>query len=129
MSKKKSLDDIFDDDPFGLLNVKPNGKASPTADDRLLEKFREVERFYEQYQQPPETGSNVAREERTLYVRLTGLKESPESRDALKDLDTYGLLGEEAKPVNSLDDILDADSLGLLSTSAEDIFDLNHVPA
>lgn len=129
MSDKKSLDDIFDDDPFGLLNVKPKGGGTPKADDRLTEKFREIVKFYEEHQRPPEAGPDVAMEERTLYMRLKGLKDSPESQAALKNMDTYGLLGDqETKPIHSLDDVLDDDSLGLLEPPADDIFNLTHIP-
>jgi hypothetical protein len=47
MAIKGSLDDIFNDDPFGLLNVKPNSSPARNADERLVASFEEINSFYE----------------------------------------------------------------------------------
>ena len=36
MDKESILKEIFDNDPFGLLNVKPKKLASITSDERLV---------------------------------------------------------------------------------------------
>ena len=41
MDKDKILDDIFNNDPLGLLNFKPKNTNVRTADEHLLDSFRE----------------------------------------------------------------------------------------
>ena len=48
MDKDKVLDEIFNDDPFGLLNVKPKVSNVRTADERLIASFEEINKFVEQ---------------------------------------------------------------------------------
>jgi hypothetical protein len=44
MDKKSILDDIFSNDPFGLLNVKATS-SSKTEDQRLVQSFEELNQF------------------------------------------------------------------------------------
>ena len=37
--KDKVLDEIFSNDPFGLLNVKPSSSPARSADERLVASF------------------------------------------------------------------------------------------
>ena len=45
MDKDKILDDIFNNDPLGLLNFKPKSSNVRTADERLLASFQEINDF------------------------------------------------------------------------------------
>ena len=43
----KSLDDIFNDDAFGLLDFKENKTIVKSDDDRLIDSFLEINDFFE----------------------------------------------------------------------------------
>ncbi len=124
MPVKGSLNDIFNDDEFGLLNAKPVAYAR-NADERLLATFEEIKVFYEKAGRVPQSGNGV--QEHQLAARLKGLKSDPEKVEMLRAYDKYDLLSSE-KPIESINDIFDDDSLGLLENDAEQIFDLKHVP-
>ena len=47
MDKNSVLNEIFDNDPFGLLIVKANQSAARNADERLIASFQEICDFYE----------------------------------------------------------------------------------
>lgn len=124
MDKQSVLDEIFSNDPFGLLNVKP-ANTSRNADERLLTSFEELNTFFEKHNREPQQGSGV--QEHVLYARLKSLRESPTKMEMLKSHDRFELLIYEEKEINSLDDILDDDMLGLLNDDSEGLFDLKHV--
>jgi hypothetical protein len=125
MSIKKSLEDIFNDDPYGLLNVKPSSSPARNADERLLASFLEIVAFYEKNNREPELVTEI--NEYQLYSRLKGMREDAEKIEMLKAHDKYGLLAIEQKQVSSLDDILNDDVFGLLDDDAEGLYDLKHV--
>jgi hypothetical protein len=125
MLPKKKLEDIFNDDPYGLLNVKPSASPSRNADERLLSSFQEIIDFYEKNNREPEQGGGI--QEHQLYARLKGIRENPEKSEMLKGYDKCGLLNYEQKQVASIDDILNDDDFGLLDDPAEGLYDLKHV--
>ena len=47
MDKNSILDDIFNNDPFDILNVKPKSSGAKTTDERLLNSFQEINDFVE----------------------------------------------------------------------------------
>ena len=47
MDKNKVLDDIFNNDEFDILNVKPKISNARNPDERLLTSFNEVNDFFE----------------------------------------------------------------------------------
>ncbi|MEK7255675.1 MAG: GIY-YIG nuclease family protein, partial [Bacteroidota bacterium] len=59
MSDKKSLQDIFNDDPFGLLNTKAAASPARNEDERLISSFQEINDFYEKNKRPPEPGGGM----------------------------------------------------------------------
>ena len=124
MDKQSVLDEIFSNDPFGLLNVKP-ANTSRNADERLLTSFEELNTFFEKHNREPQQGGGV--QEHVLCARLKSLRESPTKKEMLKSHDRFGLLIYEEKEINSLDDILDDDMLGLLNDDSEGLFNLKHV--
>jgi len=126
MDKQKKLEDIFKDDPLGLLNVKPVPTPAQNENERLMASFQEINKFYEKYNREPEPGDNI--QEHMLYSRLKSLRENESKSIVLDSQDKYDLLKIEKKEINSLDDILEDDALGILDSDAESIFDLKHVP-
>lgn len=126
MDKKKTLQDIFDDeDDFGLLDVKPKANPVRNEDERLVSSFKEINQFFEKNNREPQP-NNV--QEFSLYSRLKGIRENEHKKEALLKYDTHHLLIFAKKEINSFDDIFEDDSLGLLESEAESIFDLKNVP-
>lgn len=125
MDKKSILDEIFDNDPFGLLNVKPSTSPARNEDERLVASFQEINDFYEKNNREPEHGGDI--QEHQLYSRLKSLRENTAKIEMLQTHDKYGLLNYEQKEINSLDDIFNDDSLGLLDDDSEGLFDFKHI--
>lgn len=132
----KELDAILDDDPLGLLDLKPKASSVMSADARLVESFNEISAYVEERGHEPTASRDI--KERRLYSRLKGLRESPEKAAALAEHDTFSLLDNvvipEPKEINTIDDVLDDDVLGLLNNDLpgegdpNDIFQLRNVP-
>lgn len=123
--KDKILDEIFSNDPFGLLNVKPSSSTARTADERLVNSFQELNAFYEKNNREPELGKGP--QEHMLYSRLKNLREDKEKSESLKQYDAYSLLNFVKKEINSLDDILSDDTFGLLDVEDNSLFEFKHV--
>ncbi len=126
MAIKGSLEDIFNDDPYGLLDIKPTGSQGRNADERLVASFEEINSFYEKNNREPSLGNSV--QEHQLRSRLNGIRSDIQKVDMLKPYDRFNLLEIVQKSIESIDDIWNDDDFGLLETSEESIFDLKHVP-
>lgn len=125
--KESILKEIFENDPFGLLIVKPKKSAVRTSDERLASSFDEINDFIENNEREPKPDpTNIS--EYKLYSTLKGLRENEEKMMALEPQDKYGLLNIEKKEINSLDDILGDDSLDILGDDAEGLFTFKHTP-
>lgn len=125
--KQSILKEIFENDPFGLLIVKPKKSATRTSDERLSASFDEINDFIENNEREPKPDpTNIS--EYKLYSTLKGLRENEEKMMALEPQDKYGLLNIEKKEINSLDDILGDDSLDILGDDAEGLFTFKHTP-
>ncbi len=126
MDKQQALDQIFSNDPYGLLEIKARQALARTTDERLMASFEEINHFIETHQREPEPNTkNVA--EFQLYSRLKSLREDDAKKLSLAEADKFNLLKVEKKEINSLEDIFADDSLGLLDDGPEDIFNLKHV--
>lgn len=137
--KYSSLDDVFNDDEFHLVEEKKKESSVRTADERLIESYKEIEKFVrEQSKEPGPNTANVS--EYKLYSRLKGIRNDPQKVEQLREYDNEDLLPtnemsepsspdykESSKP-ESLDDILKDDDLGLISGDDEGLFDFKHVP-
>ena len=119
------LQEIFENDPLGLLNIKPSASPARNEEERLVVSFQEVNEFYEEYKRAPEPGRSL--KEHQLYSRLKSLRENPAKVGILNVHDKYGLLHYEKKEINSLEDVLNHDPLGLLGDDSQGLFDLKHV--
>lgn len=130
----KELDDILENDPLGILTIKPKKSAVATADERLLASFKEINDFVRDKGHEPTKSANI--KERQLYSRLEGLRGNAEKVAALREYDEFDLfpIFETAEPVKieSIDDILNDDAFGILGSEPaiddpNDIFTLKHV--
>lgn len=146
-----SFDDIFADDAFNLLEVKPTTRRI-TEEERLIQSFQEVNDFVEEYGRVPERGNGF--KERMLAARLDGLVQDSEKISVLSAFDTFGLLpvqevletefvtddvmnaGVEefdfaSLEVTSFDDLLNTDPFNLLGGIDDEqlqIFDTSNLP-
>lgn len=124
IDKKKRLQDLFDNDPLGLLEVKPYAECR-NEDKVLVEKYYEIVDFYNQNQRLPEENNGV--NEHTLYSRLCDFRETESKRKILEQYDELGLLVPVEKKVFTIEDILDNDPLGLLDEDDMGLFDFDLV--
>jgi hypothetical protein len=132
----KELEAILEDDPLGLLEVKPKASTAISADDRLIASFKEINDYIQLHGHEPTESRDI--KERRLFSRLKGLRGSPDKAAALAEYDTHGLLSDvvafEPKEINTIDDVLEDDVLGLLDSDLSgeadptDIFTLRNVP-
>jgi hypothetical protein len=126
--KDKILDEIFSNDPLGLLNVKPKNSNIKTADERLSNSFEEINDFISKNEREPAPNPTNPTEYQ-LYSRLKNLREDEDKMLALEPQDTYGLLKVEKKEINSIDDIFNDDILGMFDDGeAQSLFEFNHTP-
>lgn len=122
----KSLEDIFNDDAFGLLDFKENKTIVKSDDDRLIDSFLEINDFFEKTGREP---SDTSMSEYGLYARLKNLRAEEKYKKIVKGFDKFNLLGEVQIEDISIDDILNDDTLGLLATESDNsIFNFNHTP-
>ena len=141
MGKDNVLNEIFENDPLGLLEFKPRDADIQTADERLLTSFQDINDFVDSHGNEPEANpSNIS--EFQLYARLKSLREDEEKVGMLSEYDTHHLLPvlddvevnepeahyEAAKELTSIDDILKDDSLDILGGDEEGLFDFKHTP-
>lgn len=126
MSKKITIEDIFKDDEFGILDSEPKNSNVKTEDDRLIESFQEINTFFEKNQREPEA-TNVT--EFKLLSRLKALRQDAKKIEILNTYDSHNLL-KTKEEVKSVADILGDDDLGILDTEeALSIFKLKNVPS
>lgn len=123
---KTTLDDIFNDDEFGLLDVKPKTSNVKTEEDRLIDAFEEINIFIDKNNREPSTSSMS---EYGLYAKLKNFRDNETDKRTLKPFDRHNLLGHVEIEEVTIDDILKDDDLGLLSTDNDlDIFKYKHTP-
>jgi hypothetical protein len=124
--KKISLDDIFNDDVFGLLDAAAKTSSVKSEDDRLIDSFEEINTFVDKHSREPNTASMS---EYGLLARLKSIRQNEGQKIILKQFDRHNLLGEVEMPKSSIDDILNDDEFGLLDTDSDlSIFKYKHIP-
>lgn len=135
----KSIDDIFSDEEFHLIEEKKKVSNVKSSDERLIESFKEIQDFVIKNDREPEPNvTNVS--EFKLYSRLKGIREDYKKIQQLSEADERGLLPivqvsdsnsesySALKKPEKLEDIFDDDDLALISDSDEGLFDFKHVP-
>ena len=126
MSNKITLDDIFNDDDFGLLNSKAKSSSVKSADDRLIDSFEEINAFIDKNNREP-TASSMS--EYSLLARLKTFRQDEDKKKVLKPFDRHNLLGHVELESLSLDDVLSDDDFGLLDSDKDlSIFKLKNIP-
>mgnify|MGYP004701231021 CR=1 FL=1 len=126
MSKKITLEDIFNDDEFGILDSKSKTSNIKSEDERLIESFQEINAFFEKNQREP-NANNVT--EFKLLARLKSLRNDDKNKEVLKPYDIHSLLNIKQKGISTFDDILNDDDLGILDTDdSDEIFKLKNIP-
>ena len=126
MDKKITIDDIFSDDDFGLLDSKASVSNIKTSDDRLIDSFEEISAFVDKNGREPNTSSMT---EYSLLAKLKVVRLDDAKKIALKPFDRHNLLGDVEMPVLDVDSILNDDQYGLLGDGDDlDIFKLRNVP-
>lgn len=123
--KKISLDDIFKDDDFGLLDSKQATSNVKSEDDRLIDSFEEINAFFDKNEREPNASSMS---EYGLLARLKNIRQNEQQKISLKPFDRHNLLGEVEMPKTSIEDILNDDEFGLLNTDSDlSIFKYRHI--
>ena len=126
MSKKLTIDDIFDDDDFGLLDLKVKSSSVKSTDDRLIDSFEEINAFVDKNNREPNASSMS---EYGLLARLKTFRQDDSKKRILKPFDRHNLLGHVELESLSLDDVLGDDDFGLLDSDSDlSIFRLKNVP-
>lgn len=127
MAKNKlTIDDIFNDDDFGLLESKVKASAVKTDEDRLIDSFEEINVFFDKNKRVPNKSSMS---EYGLMAKLKNFKENEAQKKILKPYDRHNLLGYVVMEKQTIDDILNDDDFGLLDTDKDlDIFKFKHTP-
>jgi len=132
MSKKKlTIDDIFNDDDFGLLESKAKTTTVKTDEDRLIDSFEEINIFFDKNNRGPNSSSMS---EYGLLAKLKNFKQNEKQKNTLKPFDRHNLLGFETSNISeekqTIDDILnEEDDFGLLDSDKDlDIFRFKHTP-
>ena len=128
MAKKKlTIDDIFNDDDFGLLDSKVKTSTVKTDEDRLIDSFEEINVFIDKNEREPNKSSMS---EYGLMAKLKNFRENEAQKKILKPYDRHNLLGHVEIENQSIDDILnDEDEFGLLDSDKDlDIFKFKHTP-
>lgn len=80
-------------DEFALA---PKTVGHSAASQRIIAGFEEIERFVDEHGRLPEHGDDRDIFERLYAVRLDRIRRLPDCREVLQDLDSRGLLGDEA---------------------------------
>lgn len=127
MKKKLTIDDIFNDDDFGLLDSKVKTSTVKTDEDRLIDSFEEINVFIDKNEREPNKSSMS---EYGLMAKLKNFRENEAQKKILKPYDRHNLLGHVEIEEQSIDDILnDDDEFGLLDSDKDlDIFKFKHTP-
>lgn len=123
--KKLTLDDIFNDDTFGILDIKAKATQVKTDEDRLIDEFEEINVFFDKNHREPSQGSMS---EYALMARLKKIRNDEVIKKTLKPFDRHNLLGHVDIDSPTLEDVLNDDS-GILDTSDDlSIFKYLHIP-
>jgi hypothetical protein len=139
--KYKSLDDIFKDADFHLIEEHKKISSARNADERLYTSFQEINDFIALSGHEPEPNiANIA--EFQLYSRLKNIKEDPEKVEILKPHDIHNILDGVASNIanepnakynktnqpTSIDDILNSNTFGIFDDDEPNLFDFKHTP-
>lgn len=115
---------LFESDD-GKMFVPAKKKGVVSSDDRLVASFQQIVDFVEKNNRPPELESNDM-SEATLAARLNSIRNNKEKSEALKEIDSLGLL-EMPKAPESIDELFTKDAFGLFEGVGDQIFKVKKV--
>lgn len=128
MIKKDFTDELislFESEDGALFT--PQAKVSaPTPDDRLVDSFKKITDFVNEYDRQPDIES-LDINEAILAKRLEAIRNDPKKTDVLKQLDTLGLLVGPEVP-KSVEELFDKDKFGLFSGSGSEVLKVKNIP-
>jgi hypothetical protein len=125
--------EMSDDDILAELGVSLEAKkvrARTPREERIIAGFEDILKFREEHGRPPQHGEGRDIFERLYAVRLDRLRQLPESRELLADMDRFGLLEgavKQSPPADELDDDALLAELGVDAGGGNDITQLRHV--
>lgn len=123
--KKISLDDIFGDDEFGILDSKLSTSSVKSEEDRLIDAFEEINDFVNKNNREPGSSSMS---EYSLLAKLKAFRQDEANKKILKPFDKHNLLGHVEIEKVTLDDILNEDD-DLINPHEElSIFKYKNIP-
>lgn len=128
MAKKKlTIEDIFEDDDFGLLDSKVKTSTVKTDEERLIDSFEEINVFIDKNDREPNKSSMS---EYGLMAKLRNFRDNEDQKKILKPFDRHNLLGHVEMETPSIEDILNEDDeFGLLDSDKDlAIFKFRHTP-
>lgn len=130
MAKRSDLDILAD---LGLDPVEKKKAATSPREARIIAGFEDIQKFVKEHGRAPQHGTNRDIFERLYAVRLDRLRDQPDCRELLKEIDTQGLLAAGSGELDKSPDPADLDdeallaSLGVSPGEASDLTDLKHV--
>ncbi len=115
---------LFESDEDNLFT--PHKKAKQvTPDDRLTLSFNQITDFVQENDRLPDINSEDM-QEASLAARLNSIRSNKDKIEALKSVDSLGLL-EFPKAPESVDDLFEKDEFGLFSNVGDDILQVKKV--
>ena len=121
----EKLKKLFENDVDGLFNPKQKPSA-PTADDRLVESFKEIEFFIEQNDRLPDIESPELNES-LLAKRLESIRFNPEKVSKLELIDRFGVLKVPETP-KTIDELFANDSFDIFNSVGNEILKVKNLP-
>ena len=125
MNKDKILQELFENDPLGLLNIKPSNSSARNEDERLVASFLEINQFFEKKLREPIVENGI--QEYQLYTRLNSFRKNGYKIEKLRKYDEYNLLNSEKTEPITIDTLMENDPLGLLDDDSMDLFNLKNI--
>jgi len=125
VDKDKILQELFENDPLGLLNIKPSNSPARNEDERLIASFMEINQFYEKNMREPIVENGI--QEYQLYTRLNSFRKNGYKIEKLRKYDDYNLLNSEKTEPITIDNLMENDPLGLLDDDSMGLFNLKNI--
>lgn len=115
---------LFEADEDNLFTP-PKKAKQVTPDDRLTTSFNQISDFVQENDRLPDINSDDM-QEASLAARLNSIRSNKDKIEALKSVDSLGLL-EFPKAPESVDDLFEKDEFGLFSNVGDEILRDNKV--
>ena len=129
MPERATNEDLELLDELGVDTAPAASGGRSAREQRIIAGCEEIERFVDTHGKTPEHGKNRDIFERIYAVRLDRMRESPECREVLKDLDSRGLLNAGDEPAENVaeDESTDEELLASLGVDANLEHDVNQL--